>query len=530
MNTSKQVNVMVGLLMVGAIATLLYFLWDNVRADDATERQVRVNAERGGIIFAVVSQCRSCHGITGQSAKENPTLPGALLNDPSNRQTDAGKVKQLQDRFHDTIRCGRVGTLMPSWSQDYGGALNDFQILQLVTLITGSYPGQDISADPNAVSEAGWEKAIQQANAADEFVPAKHLDADISDKDTTLVLDNARGLRPDGLLRIDDDPTDAVYEVVKIVDAPAGTILNGKAARSDDKLTVQEAAIFKAGDIITVDEEVMQVTAAPAQTKLKDDVTADATTITVVDPTGLAADEMIKVEAEKMKIDSVSGNTLTVERAIEDTTNVRHGAGALITEEGNMIVVRRGLQGTAVEEHEVKAGVFEVGKEIKVERGSAGTKAADHPKGTEVFNGPIPPATTITGASGTPPCGQKAAEASPSPGASASPGAAVQLTGSASMTMGDNFFNLNGQHNPALAMAKGQTVTISLKNNGSNIHNLRVAGPDDQFNTADDIVSTPQAVPGGTEAKIDINLAVSGTFKYRCDFHPTEMLGTITVP
>ena len=278
MNTSKQVNVMVGLLMLGAVATLLYFLWDNVRAEDATDRQVTANAERGGVIFAV--QCRSCHGMTGKSVQENPKLPGAILNIESNRLTDTGKLKTQQDRLGDTIHCGRVGTLMPSWSDAQGGPLNDFQIQQLVTMITGSFPGEDVSDNPDAVSEAGWDKAIEQANVADEYTPAKHLDGNISATDTTLVLDNPRGLHIDGLLRIDEDPTrsdpKSTYEVVKIVDTPAGTILNAKAATSDTDLTVQEAAIFKAGDVITVDDETMQVTGAPSLTKLQEDISKDA--------------------------------------------------------------------------------------------------------------------------------------------------------------------------------------------------------------------------------------------------------------
>ena len=530
MNTSKQVNIMVGLLMVGAIATLLYFLWDNARANDATEQQLEANAERGGIIFAV--QCRSCHGLTGTAALENPKLPGAILNDPSKRETDPGKLKAAQDRFHDTIRCGRVGTLMPSWSQDQRGPLNDFQILQLVTMITGSFPGQDASANPETVSEAGWSKVLQQANLSDSFDPGKHIQKDISATDTILVLDNPRGLRPDQLLRIDDDPNDAKYEIVKVVDAPAGTILTGKAGKDDDQLTVQEAAIFKAGDTITVDKETMMVTAAPAQTKLKDAASADATTITVVDPAGLAADQTIKVEAEQMKITSVSGSTLTVQRAAEDTTAVTHAAGGLVTVLGDKISVRRAQQGTAAEEHDVKVGVFEVGNQVKIERGSVdtnGTMATSHPAGTQVFNGPIPPATTITGAAGTPPCGQKAAEVSPTPGASASAAAAQQVSGSADVTIGDNYFDVNGVHNPTLGVAKGQTVTLNLKNSGTAIHDLRSAGPDGQFNTADDTVSKPGTITAGSTGTIQLTFDDPGTYKYQCDFHSSDMHGEITV-
>ena len=74
MNTSKQVNVMIGLMFVFLVGTLLYFVWDTVRAEDAQERQIVVNAERGGRLFSL--NCRSCHGINGLGPLENPNLPG----------------------------------------------------------------------------------------------------------------------------------------------------------------------------------------------------------------------------------------------------------------------------------------------------------------------------------------------------------------------------------------------------------------------------------------------------------------------
>ena len=78
MNTSKQVNVMVGLLMLFALATLLYWLWDPQRAADAELRQQEVNAERGGELFGL--NCRACHGLAGLGILESVRLPGVPLN------------------------------------------------------------------------------------------------------------------------------------------------------------------------------------------------------------------------------------------------------------------------------------------------------------------------------------------------------------------------------------------------------------------------------------------------------------------
>ncbi len=152
MNTSKQVNVMIGLMFVILIGTLLYFIWDNVRADDAEERQIVENAERGGNLFSL--NCRACHGVNGLGPLENTNLPGLPLNvEDLNRPDDPGELVNRQIIIRDTIRCGRVGTLMPQWAEDQGGPLNDFQIEQLVALITGAMPGLDPPDDNNAVSE-----------------------------------------------------------------------------------------------------------------------------------------------------------------------------------------------------------------------------------------------------------------------------------------------------------------------------------------------------------------------------------------
>src|SRR3990170_2085947 len=150
MNTSKQVNVMIGLMFVFLIGTLLYFVWDTVRAEDAQERQIVVNAERGGKLFSL--NCRSCHGINGLGPLENP----------------------------------------------------------------------------NAVSELGWEAAVEEANLGPPhgaLLPGKKLAEAASASATTLVFTDAQKLTIGSLLRVDE-------EVLKIVHAPVNSTLL-KAVDSD---------------------------------------------------------------------------------------------------------------------------------------------------------------------------------------------------------------------------------------------------------------------------------------------------------
>ncbi len=98
------------------------------------------------------------------------------------------------------------------------------------------------------------------------------------------------------------------------------------------------------------------------------------------------------------------------------------------------------------------------------------------------------------------------------------------------LTMGDNFFDLKGTHNPTLQIAAGATVEIKLTNKGNAIHNLRFAGADNQYNNSDDAVSDPNPVQAGQAAVIKFTAPKQpGTYKFQCDFHPADSKGEITV-
>jgi hypothetical protein len=316
MNTSKQVNAMIGLLFVFLVGALLYWLWDvgfsvagleiSSRADDAEERQIIKNAERGGGVFSL--NCRPCHGISGRAVQESLMLPGLPLNVEANRAEDPGTRMELQNRFRDTIRCGRVGTLMPTWSEDHGGPLNDFLIEQLVTLITGATPGLDPPDDPNAVSLRGWERAMEEANYAD-LLEGKQLARAVGPEDTVLVLTDAQTLTVDSLLRIDG-------EVVKVVDAPASSTLLEDVSADQTELPVDRAGdLFRAGDIV-------------------------------------------QVASERMRVVSASDDTLRVERAAEGTDARGHRVNDTVFEPGDEILVERAAFGTLGQEHEEGAQLY----------------------------------------------------------------------------------------------------------------------------------------------------------------------------
>ena len=64
MNTGKQINAMVLVVLLLAIATGAYAMWDNSRADTAKDEQLAKTSERAATTFAL--NCRLCHGDRGE--------------------------------------------------------------------------------------------------------------------------------------------------------------------------------------------------------------------------------------------------------------------------------------------------------------------------------------------------------------------------------------------------------------------------------------------------------------------------------
>ncbi len=96
--------------------------------------------------------------------------------------------------------------------------------------------------------------------------------------------------------------------------------------------------------------------------------------------------------------------------------------------------------------------------------------------------------------------------------------------GALSITTGDNFFEENN-----LSAALGEAVTITVTNDGAATHNMRIAGPDGEFDTEDDAVTDPDAISGGASAELTFSPEIAGAYTFRCDFHPAEMGGQITI-
>ncbi len=92
------------------------------------------------------------------------------------------------------------------------------------------------------------------------------------------------------------------------------------------------------------------------------------------------------------------------------------------------------------------------------------------------------------------------------------------------MTVGDNFYKPNEFRVPA-----GQSVTLNVTNKGQAVHTVRLAGPDNRYETGDDTqIDPPMIKPTQTVSLVWTAPTDPGTYNFRCDYHPEET-GTITV-
>ena len=118
-------------------------------------------------------------------------------------------------------------------------------------------------------------------------------------------------------------------------------------------------------------------------------------------------------------------------------------------------------------------------------------------------------------------------------GSDATDGAA---TGGTLIILGDNFFEYDGEREPAISVALGEEVTFDLENQGDSTHNMQVNGTDDTYDialceTGDDSTacSDPDVIGASMSAKLTVQFDEAGIYNFRCDFHPTEMMGTLVV-
>jgi plastocyanin len=126
--------------------------------------------------------------------------------------------------------------------------------------------------------------------------------------------------------------------------------------------------------------------------------------------------------------------------------------------------------------------------------------------------------------------------ASAAAGASGTPGAG----GGTEIDLADTVIKYNGQDNPTnIPVKAGQAVTFQLKNTGAAVHNIDVGGTSEQSPTDgyfcspgdgnSTACSTPNRLAAGGTGTLTFTITTPGTYHFRCDYHPTQMVGTFVV-
>lgn len=87
-----------------------------------------------------------------------------------------------------------------------------------------------------------------------------------------------------------------------------------------------------------------------------------------------------------------------------------------------------------------------------------------------------------------------------------------------------SFFNPN-----SISMKASEKLKVNVRNTGSQSHNLRIKGVDQEYETADDFVSWPIIILPGKTGFTVVSIDQPGQYSFRCDIHRTVQFGTLTV-
>ncbi len=380
MDTGKQVNAMVVVLLLTVIMIGVYTLFDPFRADTAEEGQLQMTGERAATTYAL--NCRLCHGDRGEGGAEGGRLPSAPALDRTDLQgIEKGvlSVAAFNETFHmieGTISCGRPGTSMPTWGRVNGGTLSAEQIRQLAVLIMGG----DIGADP--LHEGGfWEDALHHAEELDAEATAhatlQMASGTLGVTAREITVSNAAPFSVNQYIRIGE-------ERMQVVDIPTtGHVLIEDVGREPGQILVSSAEGISVGDVIRLEGELLEVTAIRDDGDAGIEIDADAaqfatfvsvsqpsffspgyvmragdelievigpvdtgqtlsagfgradTTISISGSLGVEAGMVIRLDDELIRVTSIEDATVTLERGVPDadgnsTQAASHASGATI--------------------------------------------------------------------------------------------------------------------------------------------------------------------------------------------------------
>lgn len=175
-----QVKVIIGTIAFMLIMIILGFvtLLEPARLEETTDARLGRQIEDGAQLFQ--SNCATCHGINGQAelcydAGGNqigcaglPLNNSALLcGEPSERMVQLAWSGSKESLIYQTIASGRIGTLMPTWSQEFGGPLEAHQIEELTQYVLNWGTDPALCGEGAAVEAVEWPESWEDLPAGD---------------------------------------------------------------------------------------------------------------------------------------------------------------------------------------------------------------------------------------------------------------------------------------------------------------------------------------------------------------------------
>jgi len=170
-----QVKVVIGTIAFMLVMIILGVaaLFEPARLQATTDAFLGRQVEKGAQLFR--ASCVECHGVEGKAlecvdfegnAKGCVGLPlnhaPLLCGDPSPRMQQMAWANSKSDFIAQTISAGRPGTLMPTWSQNFGGSMEDYQIEQLTAFLLNWAEDPDLCGDGTAVELVEWPESWEE--------------------------------------------------------------------------------------------------------------------------------------------------------------------------------------------------------------------------------------------------------------------------------------------------------------------------------------------------------------------------------
>lgn len=146
-----QIKIIIGTIAFMLTMIILGFaaLLEPARLEETTAAYDGRTIENGAQLFQ--ANCTECHGVDGKAlecfdAAGNPKgCVGLPLNHaPLVCEDSTGKTERMvalnwtgskQSLIEQTIAAGRIGTLMPVWSQEFGGPMESYQVEQVAAYV-----------------------------------------------------------------------------------------------------------------------------------------------------------------------------------------------------------------------------------------------------------------------------------------------------------------------------------------------------------------------------------------------------------